>query len=762
MKTTTKNYLALAAIALASGLTALAQTAQEVAVPIRATVSTTPNHITLAWPAIANTADVIYLKRTPITATGRGTSTTFTLPSTTTSYADATALAGTAYEYAFSQRYWLPSGTPVSRRTTITAASELPLVEPGSRVLILVDSTLASSVEAELNLFMDDLALEGWQVERQNVARMAVSPDDLSPTAGAARLAELNATKQIITNFYNADPVNSRAVLLLGHVPVAYSGRVVPDGHMDHYGAWPTDLYYADVNGRWTDTMMNHIGTSARLNNTPGDGKFDQNAAPSKQELEVGRVDFANMPSLGSSEAALLRQYLVREHAYRNGLAPYNNVARGVLVDDNFGYFNGEAFAHLGWITGYTLFGTNAPQAGDWFTTLGSSSWLFAYGCGGGGYVGAEGIGQTRDFGSKPSKAVFNLLFGSYFGDWNVHDSFLRAPLGGPAESMGLASFWANRPAWDVSAMALGFSFGSTLKNSADASIYRAVMGDPTLRSQPRPAPANLRTSSTADGLLVEWDATSEEAVGYHVYRVDPTTGVQVRLTGSAASTSNPSGGAISATRFLCTDAVLGSEVVFLVRSVFQESSPSGTYYNQGIGALVAGTQTGEPVAVVSAVSRKTHGSAGTYDIPLDGNRIESRASNGKLTLVINFNQAVASADIEVTGTASVVSQELEGSQLTVCLAGVATQQTLNLAVRNVASPSSPTPVEFNFPVRVLHGDFTENGAVEPNDILVIRKIALLKAQVSVVPIADANCDGRLDNADWMVPIRYLNSRLNH
>ncbi|MCY7329971.1 MAG: hypothetical protein LH618_15560, partial [Saprospiraceae bacterium] len=48
---------------------------------------------------------------------------------------------------------------------------------------------------------------------------------------------------QILTS-YNADPANVTAVLLLGSIPIPYSGNSAWDGHSpDHTGAWPSDAY---------------------------------------------------------------------------------------------------------------------------------------------------------------------------------------------------------------------------------------------------------------------------------------------------------------------------------------------------------------------------------------------------------------------------------------------------------------------------------------------------------------------------------------
>src|SRR5207253_1848922 len=110
------------------------------------------------------------------------------------------------------------------------------------------------------------------------------------------------------------------------HVPVPYSGKINPDGHSDHVGAWPADVYYGDIDGNWTDTTVDFTQSTRppsdaadnlRLTNRPGDGKFDQDQIPSAVELEVGRVDLANMPgddywgvdAVIPSETELLRRY---------------------------------------------------------------------------------------------------------------------------------------------------------------------------------------------------------------------------------------------------------------------------------------------------------------------------------------------------------------------------------------------------------------------------------------------------------------------
>src|SRR5207248_3538227 len=134
----------------------------------------------------------------------------------------------------------------------------------------------------ELARLRQDLIGDGWTVIRLDVKR-----ND-----------SVMSVKKRIRDEYNADRANTKAVFLFGHVPVPYSGDIVPDGHApDHQGAWPCDGFYGDMDGAWTDNVVNDTAAAdARTRNVPGDGKYDQSSFPAPLKLMVGRVDLANMP----------------------------------------------------------------------------------------------------------------------------------------------------------------------------------------------------------------------------------------------------------------------------------------------------------------------------------------------------------------------------------------------------------------------------------------------------------------------------------
>ena len=124
---------------------------------------------------------------------------------------------------------------------------------------------------------------------------------------------------------------------------------------------------------------------------------------------------------------------------------------------------------------------------------------------------------------------------------------------------------------------------------------------------------------------------------------------------------------------------------------------------------------------VVSAVSRMTHGGAGTFDInlPLTGTRgVECRSggSSGNYSVVFTFVNDVTSCGSAGTAGGS-VSSGPNTNQCTENLTGVPNAQYTTVTLNNVVdsqSNSSNVSVEMG----VLVGDTTANGAVDSSDIV--------------------------------------------
>jgi hypothetical protein len=564
------------------------QSVSDCTVQVSASVQADPPQITLLWPAL-DSAISYSVSRKSRDETNWGSA--VGLPPSAASYVDTNVVIGNTYEY-----HVFRTATNCIGHSYIYTGIQAPLIDSRGKVILVVDRTFASSLAAELAVLQQDLVGDGWTVLRHDVPRMVVDPADLASSAWTTRSNELAAVKSLIRADYLADRANVKAVFLIGHVPVPYSGALAPDGHPDHLGAWPADVYYGDMDGNWTDSSVNiTTANDPRNRNVPGDGKFDQSNTSVPLALQVGRVDMANLPAFPDSELELLRRYLGKDHQFRQ---TYITAHPRGLIDDNFGALNAEVPAANGWANFAPLLGATNVTSGRWLTDLSRSDYLWAYGCGPGTYTGATGVAETLHFLVYDMRVVFTMLFGSYFGDWDSQNNFLRAPLAAAAYTLTAA--WTGRPNWYFHHMALGETIGfSTRLSQNNNGLYQdssrmnglffggvnptenlngvhiALMGDPTLRLQPLAPPVSLvALTNGTGGVDLSWGSSWDDVVGYHVYRAPAPGGPYSRLSSSFIS-----GNAYS-------DLATSSERYYMVRAVKLETSGSGSYYNPSQGAF--------------------------------------------------------------------------------------------------------------------------------------------------------------------------------
>ena len=561
----------------------------EYAVQVSASVQISPPQIALSWPPDLGATPngyTVYRKAPEANSWNDG----ITLPGTATGFIDANVTIGATYEYQI-----VKAASGYAGYGYIYTGINAPLVEGRGKVVLIVDNTYAADLSAELARLDQDLVGDGWQVQRHDVAR------DENP---------INI-KALIQSDYAADPANVQAVFLFGHVPVVRSGNLNVDGHQPR--PMPADVFYGDVDGDWTDS--------------DGDGVFDQNTIPTDVELEVGRVDFADLPGRLTwngpptfpGELELLRQYLNKDHSFRHGLMA---VPRRALVGDGFGIFRGQAFAASGYRNFAPFFGpaniiaantaTNAPFDEKWVALLGVNSYLWAYGCGAGSYSSMSSLGTHTDYDEvwstdivdTDARAVFMMMFGSWLAEWDTEDNIMRAALATP--TYGLTCSWSGRPHHFYHHMALGETIGYGIRLSQNNSVlyqnqvnrytrgvHIALMGDPTLRMHPVAPPSALSAANVSEGVRLSWTLSPDSALGYHIYRATTPSGPFTRLTDSTLDGSS----------FIDSSANAGT-YTYMVRAVKLEDTPSGTYYNasQGIFLTVeVGPANRLPVVTVAA-----------------------------------------------------------------------------------------------------------------------------------------------------------------
>ncbi len=125
-------------------------------------------------------------------------------------------------------------------------------------------------------------------------------------------------------------------------------------------------------------------------------------------------------------------------------------------------------------------------------------------------------------------------------------------------------------------------------------------------------------------------------------------------------------------------------------------------------------------VAPTSVVSRKIHGSAGTFDIPLplSGTPGVENRTGGNHTVVATFSDNLSGGDASVSsGTGSVSSAAVSGNTLTINLTGVANGQTLTIMLSNVSDTFGQTLPPMEVQMSVFFGDVNGNGTVTSSDI---------------------------------------------
>jgi hypothetical protein len=482
-----------------------------------------------------------------------------TLKSTSTEYDLGELIPGEEYSYLIRKNDY---GEGI-----ITLGIELPAIHERGRCLLAIDDTLGIPLKTEIAQLMKDLEMDGWEVDTLLIPR----------STNAVTL------KAKVINWYDSVYDNSQTLFILGHIAVPYSGNKAHDGHSIHKGAWPADVFYGELNGIWTDETVNDTSAEREVyRNIPGDGKYDQTLIPTSVEIEVGRVDFYDLPAFSDNEIELTRRYLNKNHAFRTGELNY---PRRGLVENNFTSYS-EGFGQSGWRNFTTMFGGDSVSIQDFETVLENEKYLCSYACGPGSYVSVVGLGTTQDLWAvKDIKTVFTLNFGSGFGDWDNQNNFLRAAL---ASGDVLTNAWAGRPVWQMFQMALGKHIGYCTRftqNLTGAIIYQgessnsthiALMGDPTLRLHALKKASNL-TLSFADGnISLNWESSSDATHGYFIYR--KTNDAEWELIDKLYSLNSYTDKCVTS----------NTKYEYMIKAIRLEHTGSGSYFNTSLGTFAS------------------------------------------------------------------------------------------------------------------------------------------------------------------------------
>jgi hypothetical protein len=160
-----------------------------------------------------------------------------------------------------------------------------------------------------------------------------------------------------------------------------------------------------------------------------------------------------------------------------------------------------------------------------------------------------------------------------------------------------------------------------------------------------------------------------------------------------------------------------------------------------------------DPIAPVlsSGASRKVHGAAGTFDLPLTlapTNPTTEPRQGPAQTIVFTFDKPITSADVAVTeGTATPGPATFIGSDVVVGLTGVTNQQYVTVTLTNVSSSDGATGGSGSIRIGFLLGDVNQNRVVSVADLGLVN--AQLAQQVTAANyLKDVNASGTLTVGD--------------
>jgi hypothetical protein len=180
-----------------------------------------------------------------------------------------------------------------------------------------------------------------------------------------------------------------------------------------------------------------------------------------------------------------------------------------------------------------------------------------------------------------------------------------------------------------------------------------------------------------------------------------------------------------------------------------------GYYFNvNGVQQTITEHYSIPPVQLDTVVSRKVHGSAGTFDVDLtNGNGIECRSggANGDYTLVFTFANPLTSVDGAgvTTGTESISTSGIgpNPNQYTVNLTGVTNAQVITVSLTNVTDSAGNFSSAVAGQMGLLIGDVNASGVVDGNDVSAVQS-ATRQTVNSTNFRDDVNASGVIDGND--------------
>src|SRR6185369_5030439 len=126
---------------------------------------------------------------------------------------------------------------------------------------------------------------------------------------------------------------------------------------------------------------------------------------------------------------------------------------------------------------------------------------------------------------------------------------------------------------------------------------------------------SNVRLATNSGNVTVNWTASSDSVLGYHLYRASAANGSFSRVTDAPVTSTS------------YTDAS-GSGTNYMVRAVKLETTASGSFYNQSIGAFATLPTSGGTTGSTGSTN-STGGTTGSTNTPLTTTWLDDAIPSG-------------------------------------------------------------------------------------------------------------------------------------
>jgi len=169
-----------------------------------------------------------------------------------------------------------------------------------------------------------------------------------------------------------------------------------------------------------------------------------------------------------------------------------------------------------------------------------------------------------------------------------------------------------------------------------------------------------------------------------------------------------------------------------------------------------------EAPVMMSAVSRRTHGPAGDFDIPLSlsGSASVEGRQNGPQMVVVSYDMPIAGTPAVTLSAGALGDVTMDGNELTINMSGVPDMSCLDIAINGIAcgdGENDAVAPEHHVLVTARFADTNNSGTVNSTDVALIRAKSSPDQVDASTFLYDLNANGFVNSTDVAL-VRSLSS----